>query len=184
MTQTLPGVFAGIISEDDPAPQASPCGAPKVKQTNAIIYRVGRFEPVGAKHTWQSWAMINGSCKRNNQARSINVMQKFKDKLTQRHVTVASLHWSTKQEAGLPDPACAHKNVVEADQKLNMPGFGGDLVIFGGDMNETDLNTSLGYRAWYKEVNGDIGGAFPARTPSPTTKRTPRRRPSPEAAQA
>lgn len=156
MTTVLPGAYAGIIAEVDPAPMNSPCGAPKDKQTNAIIYRTGRLTPVGSKHVWQSWAKLNDVCKRNFQARTMNVMQKFLDQRSGKTVSVASLHWSTFQGAG-PDPSCAELNAAEVARKLALPGFGGDLLIFGGDMNEPDQSTGGGFRPWYRDANGELG---------------------------
>lgn len=164
MTNALPGVYAGIIADANPWNQGSPCGAEKAKQTNAIIYRVGRLEPIGDKHVWQSWAFRRGQCRRNHQARTRNVMQKFRDKVNDKTVTVASIHWSTAQGDG-PDPACAKKNVLEADQKLHRPGFAADLYVFGGDMNEPDRRTNGSFRPWYAVANGDNGGALRYRDP-------------------
>lgn len=157
MTRKLPGRFAGIIAEASPKEMRSPCGAQKRYQTNAIIYRTGRLEPVGDKHVWQSYAFIDGSCRRNFQARTKNVLQKFHDKVAQRDVTVASLHWSTFQGSG-PDPACAEMNAAEVVQKLERATFVGDLLVFGGDMNERDRRSDGGYRPWYRQSNGDLGG--------------------------
>lgn len=164
MTEDLPGIFHGVIADADPWTQQSPCGPEKAKQTNAIIYREGRFAPVGDKHVWQSWAHKNGECVRNNQARTRNVMIKLHDKIADRDVTVASIHWSTFQGDG-PDPACAEKNVLEADEKLKKAGFGGDLVIFGGDFNEPDRQADGDPRPWYAAANGDDGGELNYRDP-------------------
>ncbi|HEY0133789.1 MAG TPA: hypothetical protein VGB85_06900, partial [Nannocystis sp.] len=160
----LPGLFEGFISDAEPWPQMSPCGKEKALQTNAIILRTGRFEVVGDKHVWQSWANKDGECVRNNQARTRNVMVKLHDKIADKHVTVASMHWSTSQGAG-DDPACAEANVLEVDEKLHKAGFGGDMVIFGGDFNESDRNDMGDFRAWYKLANGDGGGALNYRDP-------------------
>ncbi|MBA3547123.1 MAG: hypothetical protein H0T76_11615 [Nannocystis sp.] len=164
MNTELPGIFEGIIADADPWTQLSPCGKEKEKQTNAIIFRQGRFSKVGEKHVWQSWANKNGECVRNNQARTRNVMIKLHDKIADKDVAVASLHWSTSQGEG-PDPACAKPNVLEADQKVHKNGFGGDLVIFGGDFNESDRNENGGFRPWYALANGDDGGELNYRDP-------------------
>jgi hypothetical protein len=158
MTEHLHGVYAGVIAEADPAPQASPCGGQKRFQTNAIIYRVGRFEPVGPKEVWQAQARIDGACRRNTQARTKTVMQKLRDKVSGRHVTAASMHWATAQGGGA-DPACARANMVELDAKLRSPGYRAALTIWGGDTNEPD-RTATGFRPWYALANGDRGGAL------------------------
>ncbi|MBX5484840.1 MAG: hypothetical protein IRZ16_23705 [Myxococcaceae bacterium] len=114
---------------------------------------------MGAKHVWQSYAWVNGTCRRNFQARTRNVMQKFHVKVSGKDVTIASILWSTAQETG-PGPACAEMNVVEAEAKLRKPGYGGDLLIFGGDANEPDVRSDGSFRPWYKKANGDAGGAL------------------------
>ncbi|MCY1057585.1 hypothetical protein [Nannocystis sp. SCPEA4] len=164
MTDEMPGIFEGIIADADPWTQLSPCGKEKEKQTNAIIIRQGRFATVGEKHVWQSWVNKDGECVRNHQARTRNVMIKLHDKIADRDITVASMHWATAQGDG-PDPACAKANVLEVDQKLHKKGFGGDLVIFGGDFNEPDRKDNGDLRPWYAEANGDAGGALNYRDP-------------------
>jgi hypothetical protein len=164
MTDEMPGIFEGVIADADPWNQGSPCGSEKAKQTNAVIYRAGRFDKVGDKHVWQSWAHKGGECVRNNQARTRNVMIKLHDKIADRDISVASLHWSTFQGDG-PDPACAKKNVIEADEKLHKRGYGGALVIFGGDFNEPDRQDDGDLRPWYAEVNGDADGPLNYRDP-------------------
>lgn len=156
MTENLHGVYAGVIAEADPEPQKSPCGAQKKFQTNAIIYRVGRFEPVGPKEVWQAQAFRDGACRRNTQARTKAVMQKFRDKISGKLVTAASMHWATAQGTGA-DPACARANMIELDGKLRSDGFRAALTIWGGDTNEPDRNAT-GFRPWYELANGDRGG--------------------------
>lgn len=164
MTDDLPGIFEGVIADEKPWTQGSPCGPEKARQTNAIIFRKGRFDVVGAKYVWQSWAHKNGKCVRNSQARTRNVMIKLHDKIADKDVTVASLHWSTFQGDG-PDPACAEANIAEADQKLHKKGFKADLVVFGGDFNESDRTAGGNFRGWYKAANGDDGGELNYRDP-------------------
>ncbi len=164
LNKELPGIFEGVIADADPWTQMSPCGKEKAKQTNAVIFRQGRFDKVGEKHVWQSWAHKDGECVRNNQARTRNVMIKLHDKIADKHVSVASVHWSTSQGDG-PDPACAKPNVLEADQKLHKAGFGGDLVIFGGDFNEPDRKDNGDPRPWFALANGDGGGELNYRDP-------------------
>jgi hypothetical protein len=93
-------------------------------------------------------------------------MHQFHDKVADKTVTVASIHWSTSQGTA-PDPACAKKNAIEVDEKLE--GLGGDLRIFAGDTNEPDRadphGLTSGYRPWYAIANGDLGGALGYRDP-------------------
>ena len=44
MTRNLPGRYKGVIARRKPQPFDSPCNAPKARQTNAIVFRVGRFD--------------------------------------------------------------------------------------------------------------------------------------------
>lgn len=164
MNKELPGVFVGVIADADPWTQLSPCGPEKAKQTNAVIYREGRFSQVGDKHVWQSWANKGGECVRNNQARTRNVMVKLHDKIADRDISVASMHWSTSAGDG-PDPACAEKNVLEVDEKLHKAGYGGDLLIFGGDFNEPDRKDNGDPRPWFAAANGDGKGPLNYRDP-------------------
>lgn len=152
MSATLHGTYAGVIAEASPEPMASPCGAQKRFQTNAIIYRVGRLEPVGAKEVWQVVTRVDGECRRNHQSRTKAVMQKFRDKISGKHVTAASIHWATGQGA-----ACARINAAEVDAKLRSTGFRSALSVFGGDTNQRDRDGD-GYQAWYALLNGDRNG--------------------------
>lgn len=164
MTDELAGSFEGVIADGEPWKQLSPCGPEKARQTNAVIFRKGRFTKVGEKHVWQAWANKNDECVRNNQARTRSVLIKLHDKIADKDVTVASVHWSTSQGGG-PDPACAEKNIVEVDQKMHKAGYEADLVIFGGDFNESDRKDSGEFRDWYHKANGDDGGMFNYRDP-------------------
>ena len=46
MSRKLAGTYAGIIAKRHPRPMHSPCGAAKAYQTNAVVYRKGRFDYV------------------------------------------------------------------------------------------------------------------------------------------
>lgn len=164
MSAELPGDYQGVIADGDPWTQGSPCGPEKARQTNAVIFRTGRFTQVGGKHVWQAWANKDDTCVRSKQARTRSVMVKLHDEVAGRDVTVASIHWATDQGMG-PDPACAEKNIAEVDQIVHMQGYRGDLVVFGGDFNESDRQDDGDFRAWYRKANGDDGGAFNYRDP-------------------
>ncbi len=86
-------------------------------------------------------------------------MVKLHDKIADKDVTVASIHWSTAQGMG-PDPACAEKNIADIHARLHSPGFEADLVIFGGDLNESDRKDDKSFRDWYQSANGNLGGAY------------------------
>jgi len=164
MSAELPGEYKGVIADADPWTQGSPCGPEKAKQTNAVIFRTGRFTQVGDKHVWQAWANKDDTCVRSKQARTRSVMIKLHDEVADLDVTVASIHWATDQGEG-PDPACAEKNIAEVDHVVHMQGYRGDLVIFGGDFNESDRQDDGDFKAWYRKANGDGGGAFNYRDP-------------------
>ncbi|MBK7862723.1 MAG: hypothetical protein IPJ65_29760, partial [Archangiaceae bacterium] len=100
MNHRLKGTWAGIIADPNPKPFNSPCGPAKDDQTNAIIYRTARFDPVGPKDTWKAWRrMPSGNCERDPTARTLIVMQRFHDRRANKDLTVASLHWSTEKNA-------------------------------------------------------------------------------------
>jgi hypothetical protein len=155
--------FDGVISEANPHPMLSPCGPDKAKQTNAIIFRTARLTKVGDKRVWRSWRSNGTGCYRDGLARTRPVMQRFYDKAAKRHVTVASIHWSTSQGNGA-DPACALKNAKETDEYLKLPAYQADLSIFGGDTNESS-ETASSYKPWYRATNRALGGALKYRDP-------------------
>lgn len=155
MTDNLAGVFAGVIAEANPKVMNSPCGAPKDYQTNAIIYRTGRLQPLGGKQTFQVQAFYNGACQANYQSRTIAVKQRFHDLVANKDISVVSMHWSTFSGTGA-DPACAEANAAQVDKEL--AALGGELLIWGGDANEGDRNASDNYKPWYQAANGDLGG--------------------------
>jgi hypothetical protein len=161
MSEHLSGTYAGVIA--DPAPSkelvTKACGDEKLFQTNAIIYRVERFQLLrsSAWHSDSDHDPRNGvvECKNNSdQDRTLNVRAKLYDKVADKALTVASVHWPSGRQAG---PACAVKNVLEADARIGAKGYGGALRIFGGDLNISDLTRSGKYRNWYDYANGDIG---------------------------
>lgn len=169
MTSKLGVTYAGIIAEADPAPFNSPCGQKKAKQTNAIIYRTDRLEPKGEKHIWKTFKGRDGSCVRDNLARTRSVMHAFTDVKTGAEVAIASIHWSTNQEGPDGDTACARLNVDEVDEKLRTTFPSAQLYVWGGDTNEPTLRNAAsetsGYRPWYARANGDLDGALAYRDP-------------------
>jgi hypothetical protein len=166
MNDELRGTYAGVIAERAPRAFSSPCGPEKDLQTNAIVYRTERFAPAGARHTWQPFARIDGSCRRSQLARTVYVMQRFQDRLADRDVAVVSLHWSTNGGGSGPDPACAERNAADLDATIAAEGFDdADLVLVGGDANEPDRSESGAFRPWHRMLNGDRGGEIGYRDP-------------------
>lgn len=155
MSRELAGTYDGVIAEANPEPFGSPCGTPKDLQTNAIVYRTARLDPIGPKQVWKAWRMKDGECIRDPLSRTAIVMQKFHDKLANKDVAVVSLHWSTEKHE---DASCAAKNAEELSTRLD--GFGGDLLIAGGDTNESDRRSAAPreFKPWYAQLNGDVGG--------------------------
>lgn len=153
--------YSGVIAEADPAMGPQQCGPPKYYQTNAIIYRTARLElTLSADRTWQAQAQdSSGNCPNNTQARTKAVKAMFHDKIANKDLTVASLHWPTAASDG---PPCANQNAAEVSTEMTEDGYGGSLQIAAGDLNYTDTATSGGtdYRTWYKSMNGDLGGAY------------------------
>lgn len=159
MQDNLPGQYASIVSEANPDPMNSPCGPAKDYQTNAIIYRTGRLQPLsGTKETWQVYKGANGSCVMNTQARSIGVRMAFTDLVTQKTVVLGSSHWPTMQEGPASDPGCAEKNIQLTDTKMR--GISGaHLMIWGVDSNESDYGSN-GYKDWYNQANSQIASTI------------------------
>jgi hypothetical protein len=154
MQDNLPGLYDSVVSEANPDPMASPCGAAKAQQTNAIIYRTGRLQPIaGSKATWQVFKGANGKCVMNTQARSIGMRMVFTDVINDKKVILGSSHWPTNQEGPDGDAGCAEKNIELTDSKMRAPTA--DLRIWGMDANESDHNGSS-YKTWYNQANAAI----------------------------
>ncbi|HEY0699597.1 MAG TPA: hypothetical protein VGD43_17505 [Micromonospora sp.] len=152
MTDQLAGVYTGVLAVAQPEEMNSPCGAEKAHQTNAIIWRTGRFDLVSTA-TWQSDAQTStGGCANNSQDRTINLRARMWDKIAQKYVTAASIHWPT---GAMDGPACAAENAREAAE--NVATGGGSLLIWGGDANVSDQSGGT-WRSWYTATNGDLGG--------------------------
>ncbi|HEX6682287.1 MAG TPA: hypothetical protein VF062_05805 [Candidatus Limnocylindrales bacterium] len=154
MNNRLPGEYRGVLAVPDPEDQGTRCPGEKERQTNAIIWRVGRFNFVeGSKITWQSFAKNgNPECGLNNQDRSINVAAQLWDRIAERWVSVASIHWPTGNAGG---PACASQNAARTVEKVE--SIRGGLHIWGGDANVVS-NADGEWRAWFEATNGQLGG--------------------------
>lgn len=157
--------YAGVIAVANPIVDARRCSA-KYHQTNAVIYRTARFSNYGlGNRTWQSQleTSSSGACTNNYQDRTKDVKVKLHDKIADRDLTVASVHWPTSSPGSYGGgPPCAQANAGEAVDELHEDGYGGDLLIFGGDTNISDVNWDASgdpYRAWYSWLNADLGGA-------------------------
>lgn len=147
MSKELGVKYAGVIALPNPGDppktpkeKADPCY--KDQQTNAVIYRTGRFTQ-GATITWRSDAPAgykkdehNGPCRNLTaskfQERVENVAVRLTDKLTGKTLTVASIHWPTAGPWNGPD--CAGENIDEAQERTLSLGKV-DLTILGGDTN-------------------------------------------------
>ena len=167
MTSKFGRTYAGLIAENDPVPFNSPCGAQKEKQTNAIIYATDRLQPIGTPTVWKSYKNVNGSCVRDGLSRTRGIASGFRDLATREAVSVASIHWSTRNGSGA-DPACASANAADTHAVLTAQVPIASLFIFGGDTNEPDLTShtaSSGYNTWYTQINGELGGALGYRDP-------------------
>lgn len=153
--------YAGVIAEASPAAMNSPCGAPKDYQTNAVIFRTARFTNLGlGSRTWQAQSDETGSCANNDQARTKAVKVRLHDKIANKDLTVASVHWPTAASGG---PPCAESNARETAAEMTEDGYGGSLLIVGGDVNYTDIDRGAAgdpYRTWYRSLNGDLGGTY------------------------
>lgn len=155
MNEQLPGKYDGKLAVQDPEWMESPdCKKEKDHQTNAIIWQVDRFDFVeGSKDPWPSLAKNrNGDCVRNGQDRTVNVALQLQDKIADKHVSVASIHWPTSTMGG---HACALQNAKKTVEKVeSIPGA---LRIWGGDANIRDL-TDGEWLDWYATTNGQLNG--------------------------
>lgn len=157
LSSDLGETYAGVIADAAPAAMNSPCGAPKDHQTNAVIYRTARFTNLGLDNaTWQAQSDESGACANNDQARTKAVKVRLHDKIANKDLTVASVHWPTSASGG---PPCAESNAQETATELTEDGYGGSLLIFGGDLNYSDVSGGV-FRPWYRLLNGDLGGSL------------------------
>jgi hypothetical protein len=155
LSQVIGERYEGVIADGSPKAMNSPCGAPKDHQTNAVIYRKARFADLGLGHrTWVAQSQHGGTCANSPQARTEAVKVKLHDKVANKDLTVASVHWATASSGG---PPCSVANAAETAKELAADGYGGNLMIFGGDMNFSDVDGGR-FRPWYRDLNGDLGG--------------------------
>lgn len=157
MTQRLGRPYAGVIAEENPRPFNSPCGAQKERQTNAVVYASDRLSAVGERQVWQSYKNVDGACVRDGLSRTHSVAQTLRDVQTAAELSVASIHWSTRNGAGA-DPACAAMNVAETANILRTRAPAAELVLFGGDTNEPEFADGGGFNGWYTSANRSLGG--------------------------
>ena len=147
MNRTLPGRFAGVIARRDPRPFNSPCHAPKAKQTNAIVYRTGRFAlQHGSKVTFRSKRRTSKGCVEESLDRSENVLVHLVDRTNGRTVVAGAIHWPTGHRQG---PACAGRNARQIAKRMAAANQA-SLRVFGGD-----ANTAPG--PWTQRLTGKSG---------------------------
>ena len=167
LSSELPGVYAGKIAIANPRNIGGPgsdylvpgtCAYTKRFQTNAVIWREGRFNLVDSR-TWHSDApedYKDGPCRNlvigaegGYQDRVENVAVRLYDKEAGNYVNAASVHWPTSTHAG---PACADENRKEAESALSVAdGLGSaDLRIIAGDMN-----TEAGTKSWWQNAKNN-----------------------------
>lgn len=153
LNRKLAGRYAGVIAQRHPRPQNHRCGPSKLRQTNAIVYRTGRFSYVrGSKVTWRADHRSGGHCHNDTRDRSVGVAVRLHDKIAHKTIVAGTFHWPTKNRHG---PACAAENAREAAQHMGQGNAA--LRILGGDANAT--TTSAGGR-WSALINGERGGAL------------------------
>ncbi len=157
LSQVIGERYEGVIANGSPKAMNSRCGAPKHHQTNAVVYRKARFTDLGlGSRTWVAQSQRGGKCANSPQARTQAVKVKLHDKVANKDLTVASVHWATASSGG---PPCSVANSAETAREMTQDGYGGSLMIFGGDMNFSDVNGGA-FRPWYRNLNGDLGGKY------------------------
>jgi len=157
MNEELAGGFKAVVAEASPTERQpnNDCGKEKNYQTNAIIYRSGRFSLDGAKSTWKSIQPSSARCAGlANLSRSINVAQRLTDRVTGKDVAVASIHWPWHGK-GASSTTCPQQNADLTASK--MKAFAGaKLYIVGGDFNQLDREGG-GFRGWHKKMRNTHG---------------------------
>ncbi len=144
MTRNLPGRYEGVIARRAPRPFKSPCKAPKARQTNAIVYRVGRFDvQPDSKLAFRSTRRVGNRCVPDKLDRTENVLVRLTDKINGQTVVAGSMHWPTRA------PACANDNARRVAKRMAAAGPAG-LRIFGGDANFTP-------GPWTQRITGPFG---------------------------
>jgi hypothetical protein len=169
LSAELPGVYVGRIAIANPQSIAgydnpdyldpTKCEYRKQYQTNAVIWREGRFDLVGSPKTWRSDGEAyysSGPCENRlyglyggYQDRVENVAVRLRDKVSGNYVNAASVHWPTGQQGG---PECADENRREAEVALSAAdGLGSaDLRIIAGDMN-----TEAATKSWWQNAKNN-----------------------------
>ena len=147
MSRNLPGTYKGVIARRNPRPFDSPCNPPKDHQTNAIVFRVGRFavQP-DSKLAFRSTRRVGNGCVPDTLDRSENVLVRLTDKINGQTVVAGSIHWPTVNRDG---HACAKNNARQAAKRMAAAGPAG-LRIFGGDANITP-------GPWKQIITGPFG---------------------------
>ncbi|MFI5734080.1 hypothetical protein ACIA49_28450 [Kribbella sp. NPDC051587] len=143
--------YTGRIANPEPPEQPARCKGEKKQQTTAIIFDTDRFQ-VLQSDTWIADRDGDNGCVNTGQSRAEALRLKLHDTLADKNLTVASTHWPTANSGGHP---CVAENAREASEKVS--GWGGDLMIWGGDANTTAGNPG-DWKAWYRQTNGDLGG--------------------------
>ena len=147
MTRNLPGRYKGVIARRKPQPFDSPCNAPKARQTNAIVFRVKRFDvQPDSKLAFRSTRRVGNDCVPDTLDRSENVLVRLTDKTNGQTVVAGSIHWPTGARGG---PACANNNARQAAKRMAAAGPAG-LRILGGDANITP-------GPWKQIITGPFG---------------------------
>ncbi len=148
--------YGTIISVQKPGPYDEANCPYKLHQTNAILYRKGRFTYVtGSKSTWRSVREADdGTCVTAQADRYLNLVIKLTDKASGHQIAVASIHWPVVGACGVTNAKLTHDNLKEYT--------GVEMYIWGGDANLPDLESQTDtapYKPWYETTN--VGLAVP-----------------------
>ncbi|MET7639151.1 hypothetical protein [Streptomyces sp. NPDC005438] len=160
--------YEGVVAEANPKPGGGVCGSDKTYQTNAVIWRADRLDlklSQSPENRWQAQHAPDPDrpdhCVNGTSSRTKGVKALLHDRVGNKDVTAASFHWPTQKSGGGTGP-CATSNAGELSNELTEDGYGvADLYVAGGDTNRAASSTNGGsdWTTWYKNSNGDLGGA-------------------------
>jgi hypothetical protein len=146
--------------------QSGTCPGQKDYQTNAVIFRAGRFNntPASVVRFQAKQGSGSGTCVDNGLSRTKAIALRLYDSQAQKYVVAASVHWP-KNSGGGPgdDPDCLSANVNTVHSVIS--GMGGAALIWGGDLNESARNPDGSFKPWFQRAQVGFTGNLNYRDP-------------------